>query len=249
MARLIALSYSPWSEKARWALDHHRVEYAEREHVPMLGEPVLRLLARRPFGRVSVPLFLDGPLILGDSLQIARHADHVGRGAPLFPPGQDEAIAAWNRRSDVVMGSGRARLIGRIVRDPEALSESVPAFVPAPLRAAMRPLAAMGAQFLARKYRTRSGDAAERERQLLAIEGVLVQLREALAANRGFVVGAALTYADIAMAVALQVVRPVDDRFIALGPATRAVWTEPQLVGEFADLLEWRDRLYAEHRR
>lgn len=35
---------------------------------------------------------------------------------------------------------------------------------------------------------------------------------------------------------------------IRLGPATRAVWTQPALAAEFADLLAWRDGLYAAHR-
>ncbi len=36
--RLIGLHYSPWTEKARWALDRQRVPYAFEEHLPMLGE-------------------------------------------------------------------------------------------------------------------------------------------------------------------------------------------------------------------
>jgi glutathione S-transferase len=59
---------------------------------------------------------------------------------------------------------------------------------------------------------------------------------------------AAGTGVDLTMAVVLQMVSPVDDRFIRLGPARRRAWTEPTLASEFADLVEWRDRLYAEER-
>jgi hypothetical protein len=34
----------------------------------------------------------------------------------------------------------------------------------------------------------------------------------------------------------------------ALGPATRDAWSTPELPSRHADLVEWRDRLYATHR-
>ena len=59
----------------------------------------------------------------------------------------------------------------------------------------------------------------------------------------------AFSFADITMATSLQFILPVDDRYIALGPATRDAWTHPTLASEYADLLAWRDRLYARHRQ
>jgi glutathione S-transferase len=50
------------------------------------------------------------------------------------------------------------------------------------------------------------------------------------------------------MAVLLQAVAPVADRYIRLGPATRQVWSQPELAAEFADLIAWRDTLYERHR-
>lgn len=80
-----AESFAPWCETARWALDHHRLPYRSREHVPLLGELALRLVARRPFGRVTVPLLIDGSLVLMDSVAIARHAESRGDGANSCP--------------------------------------------------------------------------------------------------------------------------------------------------------------------
>ena len=57
------------------------------------------------------------------------------------------------------------------------------------------------------------------------------------------------TYADINAAAMLQLVRPADDRYMPLGPGTREVWTHATLGSRFPDLLEWRDGLYAKHRR
>ena len=47
---------------------------------------------------------------------------------------------------------------------------------------------------------------------------------------------------------AVSGVSPVADRYVPLGPATRAAWTQPELVAANADLIAWRDRLYERHR-
>jgi glutathione S-transferase len=54
MPTLVYLPYSPWSEKARWALDYHGVRYDQSIHVPITGELPLRLRTRRFGGRISV---------------------------------------------------------------------------------------------------------------------------------------------------------------------------------------------------
>jgi hypothetical protein len=48
--------------------------------------------------------------------------------------------------------------------------------------------------------------------------------------------------------VAALVVEPVQHPRIVLLPALRQAWTAAPLVGEFADLLAWRDGLYASAR-
>jgi glutathione S-transferase len=50
------------------------------------------------------------------------------------------------------------------------------------------------------------------------------------------------------MAVVLQMVSPVRDAFIPLGPRMREVWTNESLAADFGDLLAWRDQLYDRHR-
>jgi glutathione S-transferase len=57
---LVGEGFSPWTEKARWALDHHGIRYRCEEYVPLAGEPWLRLRARRFHGRISV-LTCSGP--------------------------------------------------------------------------------------------------------------------------------------------------------------------------------------------
>src|SRR5262245_24245928 len=107
MDRLIGIPNSPWTEKARWALDHHKVPYLFRESLICFGLPLWRLRAGRYRGRRSVPVYRGQSGVLTDSFDIARFAESGGGGAPLFPAGRDEEVDAWNRESETAMASGR----------------------------------------------------------------------------------------------------------------------------------------------
>lgn len=242
MPHLYAESFAPWCEKARWALDHHRVRYRYTEHVPMLGELALRIAAGRARGLVTVPLLVHGDEVLMDSVAIARHAEREGEGAPLFPAEHEDEITAWNQRSEEVMTSGRALLLPRLGRSSGAVREQLPPFIPNALRPMLQPLASSGVSYIARKYGVRAEDGPVHESRVRA---ALEPLRAALAAGRERLVGDTLSFADITMATALQFILPVADRYIALGPSTREAWTHQALASEYADLLAWRDRLYA----
>jgi len=238
---LYAESFAPWCETARWALDHHRVSYRTREHVPLLGEVALRVSGRRPFGRVTVPLLVDGPVVLMDSVAIARHAESRGHGTPLFPPAEERALARWIERSDGLMTSGRAMLLPRIGKSRDALREHLPGSVPDALRPALQPVAAAAVAYLLRKYAVRDDQEAHHES---LIRQALAELRAALAGGRDHLLGDRLSFADVAMAVSLQFILPVADQYIRLGTATRAAWTHASLAADHGDLLAWRDRLY-----
>lgn len=232
---LVSLPYSPWSLKAKWALDHHRVRYRLGTHLPMLGEPLLRLRTGRWSGKVSVPILLTEAGAVMESDAIARWADAHGEGEPLFPPGLEAEIERWNDIADEVLDAGRARVIERSLASREALLESVPG--PRVLGPLLVPVGKMGARFLARKYG--SDRAGGRE----VIERGLATLREALDGDP-FLVGDRFTFADVAMAAALACVRPPGARWDHLGDASRACWTDEGLAEEYAELLEWRDGLF-----
>ncbi|NVB42539.1 glutathione S-transferase family protein [Pseudenhygromyxa sp. WMMC2535] len=239
------LSFSPWTEKARWAVEHHRLPYRYREHTPLLGEPALRLRARkRPAGRpASVPLLIDAHGVWTESDAIARHAEAVGSGAPLFSAEHDPAIDRWASRSDEALRSVRALVLAAMNADTQAQVELVPPLVPGPLRAPMRGISAMGIGFLARKYDTDPS-------AIAAHTATVSRFCEAVEASLGdgeHLLGDALSYADIVAAVVINGILPLERTFADM-PATRRTWTRPELAERFAALVAWRDRLYAAHR-
>ncbi len=242
---LYSVSYSQWSEKARWALDHHGVRYQGREYMPIFGEPALRKRLGRWTGKISVPLLLTDAGPIEDSLQIALYAEANGSNpVALFPDKHRDEILEWNERSESAMRAGRAMLSTRVLEDPEAQREAMPP-MPKILRNLLKaPIAHLGVAYLRRKYDY--GTDFDSQRKVL--RQTLETLTETLADGRPFVLGKAFTYADICMAVTLQCVRPVTDEFIRLRPATRKAWGDVGLASEFSALLDWRDQLYETRR-
>lgn len=244
MADLHAARYSPYSERARWALDHHAIPYREREYVPMLGEPMMRLRTGAWSGKITVPVFIDGKVVLRDSIGIARHADAHGAAAPLFPAAQEDAIAGWIRASDALLEAGRALLLPKLVKDRAAAADTLPTWTPRFLRPLLVPLAVNGTKYLIKKHVARGRDPQADE---ATIRGVLDRLRAALAGGRATLLGD-FTFADVTMAAALNMVRPVEHDAVPLGAAERVAWTRADLAAAYPELLGWRDRLYASRR-
>ena len=125
---------------------------------------------------------------------------------------------------------------------PGAKVEALPASTPALLRPPLTVATGLTLGFLRWKY----GFGRDGEARMHALRATLEDLRVALAGRRHLL--DVFSYADVAMAVVLQMVKPVADRWITLGPAIREVWTNDELARDFSDLVEWRDGLYAAHR-
>lgn len=206
----------------------------------MLGEVLLRIKARsRPRGtKPSVPLLVDGDDVLCSSSAIARHAERVGRGEPLFPSDLDAEVERWVAISDRILGAGRARVLAGLRSNRAAQREALPAIIPGAFRAALSPIALTAAIYLGSKYDVPRDHVAEAER---TIRPALDDVRVALG-GRPYLLER-FTFADIAIAASLQTLVP--RARAALGPATRAVWSNEALAREYPDLLEWRDAVYA----
>src|SRR4051812_533417 len=94
--KLITLKISPWSERAKWALDHHQLVYETIQHAPFLGERRLRRLVGAQKKRATAPVLLAGEQILTESWDIALYADREGKGSKLIPPDREGEIRKWN---------------------------------------------------------------------------------------------------------------------------------------------------------
>jgi glutathione S-transferase len=251
MTELLGITYSPWSEKARWALDARGVAYTFRFYQPLLGEPALRIKLRRPVGRVSVPvLTTDAGEVIAESVNIARWADRQGGPPTLFPAERDAAIARFSDLSERALAAGRALSLRRMLADDAALAE----MVPGPLRRALGPaakhLGRIGVARTLRKYRGHeAGEEVHREVLVEALDELRAALAKAPAPEGGpKTIFGALTYADIAVAQVLIFVEPAADG-PKLGKASRKAFADDDLRAKYPDLLAWRDDLYRALRR
>ncbi|MFB0614321.1 glutathione S-transferase family protein [Aurantiacibacter poecillastricola] len=234
---LVGETFSPWTKKARWALEHCKVAYDYDEYVPTLSEPRLRWRLRQWGGDVSVPvLFADDRAICG-SWEIADFANDASDDQRL---GDFSAIEPWNDLSEAALAEGRARVLMCISGNDEALAESLPEFIPLRLRRPLRFLARDGARRLERKYRHLVEPG--------ALRASLLKARQTLAKTESGYLLDQFSYADIAMAVVLEIIAPIARHEPQLGRATETCWNDPALSEEFADLIAWRDRLAGDER-
>jgi glutathione S-transferase len=253
MAELLGLRFSPWSEKAHWALEARQVPFTWRTFSPILGEPALRLKLGRWSGNVTVPVLTDDEgRAIGDSADIARWADGRGEGPSMYPAGREQEVERFVALSERGLEAGRAVSLRRMLDHDAALRE----MAPKPLRKALGPLSVSVGRFgirrTLRKYGTARGEREAYERAAVEVlEELRASLAKAPAANGSGVkvktLLGTLTFADIAMAQVLVFVEP--PKFgLRIGPATREAWRDEGLCGRFADLLEWRDALYEAYR-
>jgi len=229
---LIGESFSPWTKKARWALEYCSLAYDYKEYTPTLSEPGLRLRLKQWTGKISVPVLITGDQVLRDSLDIAAFANKYSNTEKL---GNWSDIEPWNLISEAALQQGRTELVRRILTNNQALEESLPSFIPTFLRKPMRFSAKDVAARLDRKYAdlVRPG----------ALRNGLTKIREGLENAKSDYLLGEFSYADITMAAVLEVIAPIARTEPPLGPATQACWQNEMLASEFSDLVDWRNRL------
>ncbi|HEY1098074.1 MAG TPA: glutathione S-transferase N-terminal domain-containing protein [Myxococcota bacterium] len=244
---LVSLPVSPYSERARWALDHHCLVYTTIVHAPFIGEKKLRALTRVADGvTATAPALIEGDVVIADSTGIARYADaHAdAAGAKLFPADDDGAVDRWVLFANNTSAASRLLVTAALLDSGAALDETLPSSLGI-LRAPLRPVTRYGTRWFARKYGVVVNDDTVADATDV-IRQALRNLRAALN-GRQFLL-ADFSWADIVTCLMLQGVRPVVHERYRLRPATRRAWTNEALASEFADLLAWRDALYATRR-
>jgi glutathione S-transferase len=230
MDLLIGEAFSPWTRKARWALDYCGVRYRYREYTPLLGEPWLRMKLGQWRGTVSVPVLLVGAGAVRGSFEIARHAARIADDGRL---GDFDAIRSWDDISESGLAAARTRVVRAIAGNGDALDESVRG-IPGVLKPVSRALTRSVVNAIDRKYAHLARPDAHPH--------ALLALRKGLQdSGTGFLLES-FSYADITMSSLLDAASPAPD-VPHPGEAHRKCWTNDALALEFADLLEWRDGL------
>ncbi len=229
---LIGEAFSPWTQKARWALEVCGIGHAYLEYTPLIDEPALRLRTRNWRRPATVPVLVDAGAVFPDSWAIACHAESRAPGRLMH---DTAAVAHWNMLCDGALAEARTRVLRSMLQRPAALDETVADQMPWCPTAVKRVAAGAIIRRLERKYRH------------LYQPG---SLHDALTAGRrqlgemqsGFLLDR-FSYADIALAVVIETIAP--SIRTSRGPATLACWTDDGLAGEFADLVAWRDGIAA----
>ena len=176
-----------------------------------------------------------GGVSIGDSFAIAREADRLGDGA-LVPVELLDEITTWNERSERLMRAGRARILARTEESRDVQIESLPPHLPRALRGVLAPTVRIGTAYLRKKYAVRPVTDEDLEPDLAAI-------RAAIAGDPSRPLLGRFTLADIAIATALQAVRPHRSEPAGLLPAQREAWARPELATRWEDVLAWRDAM------
>ncbi len=244
MSTLFGSSVSPWSEKTRWALDYANFHYQHQEFTPMISNLGVRIKSKRFFNRISVPLLIDGDSVFTDSFSIAKHANTLSQKDALFPHDKLSDIDHWNYISEQTLEAGRALVVIKMQSNREACLKSLPPFFPESIKPLMLPIAKSGLFYLKKKYGFNEKNT-QRYEQI--IEDNLQKLQDALAKSPQYLLGS-FTYADICMAVTLQVIKPIQNNNVMLDPATEQCWTNDTLAEKFSELITWRDSIYQQYR-
>lgn len=266
LPELVGISYSPWTEKARWALDYCEVPYHYSEHTILLSMPKLSRRLKRPGSEITVPLLIlenestprDLPRTLMDSFEIARFADEHRKPGKisLFPENTLYEIKHLNMLCESVLDATRALVIQKVMKDRQALEDSLPRSIPRTFRPVLKFMSRMGTRYISKAFdidkKTDAGQRLALTQGIFMLNKVWKKIVSSTssedASKSPFLMSDQFTYADILLATTLQGVMPVADSFIPLTPALREAWSQPELAQEMGEILAWRDVLYHSYR-
>jgi len=241
--RFITMPHSHYCEKARWALDRSGIAYVEEAHVPLFHRR-----ATRPAGGSSVPVLVHDGKEYTDSTDILLHLDNLGAG--LFPADRalrDDVMRLEEDFDENLGPHARRWAYWRLLPHSSLLRRAMSRGVPR----AERALLPVILPYAKRLIRTRLKiTAASVARSAERVREVFRQVESRLGDGRAFLVGDALTAADITFAsLAAPVLFPPGYRgaLPALEELPTAVQHEVAgfrncVAGAFAL------RLFAEHR-
>ena len=231
---LYAISYSPWSQIAAWALSAREIPFQYKHYTPVLSEPLIRLRSGYWTGTVSMPIIRIEKRYVRDTFNILEAIDEVeAKGPPLLT---SAAARDWVEKAMHMSAARRGCITRATANSNAALDESNTLFRSRIAKTCSRPIARAVAKKIARKYD---------DPDVAIARSILTDLTQALKDTR-YLTGT-FSAADIAMGVTMDVVAPPDDRYVKRGPHTRLLWADENLKRDFPEAIAWRDALYAQH--
>ncbi|MBX9943817.1 MAG: glutathione S-transferase [Reyranella sp.] len=238
---LLQFRYSPYNEKARWALDLKQLPHRRTDLMP--GPHMAKV--RKISGQTATPvLVVDGRAIAG-SAAILRELDRL-RPEPPLHCGRPE-VAAVERKFDDDLGPRiRRKVLALLLEDHGYFCRVFAEGQSALGRTAYRMMLPL-AQGMVRRGNGITGRAAIDDGESALQEGLALVAERSRAT--GYLVGADLTAADIAAASILaMVVDPPDSTMTKPRPmpAGNAAWIASVQAHPGA---AWVRAIYARHRR
>ncbi|MBX7195888.1 MAG: glutathione S-transferase [Sandaracinaceae bacterium] len=196
--RLVTISFSHYCDKARWALDHAGLAYHEEAHLPGFHAPAVR----RAGGKRTTPVLVTDEGVLPDSKDILAWADRQRPEARLYgraPEERREIEALEAMLGDELGPHTRRWAYFHILPDRAAtLAMFTSQTVTPSHERAIVPFAFPVLRPLMRRAMRIDAEGAERSRK--KVDATFDTIAERLSDGRAFLVGDALSVADITFA-------------------------------------------------
>lgn len=235
---------SHFSEKARWALDHHDLAYRDARLIPGLHMAVIRGLKLK---RTWVPILVLGKNRIQGSGAIIDQAELLGGGRSLMPPAESDRrkVTEWEARLDDDVGVALRNALYSVLIDDARLLRRVWTYAATPVeKLAMVPLLPVVQWNLPRYYRLTPTNVAACQARFDRLTHDL----DAHLEDNDYLVGNTFTRADITAAALLApLVQPAGHPFPyeLANPDSLAPY-----VARYEGRPFWRyvERLYRDHR-
>jgi glutathione S-transferase len=238
---------SHYCEKARWNLDAKGLSYTVKNLMPGFHRPVMKRLAK---GSGSVPVLVDGEVVLGDSTEIALHLERTYPSPALLPPAGPERdrVLELEQYFDDVGVHVRRWAYGQILGSGADLGQMFFRGYGAPQRFFGRMMVPLLKAVLRRQYRIYPPKVEESRQKVLA--GLDRLERELGGDPSRYLVGSSLTLADITTASLFAPLVMAQGSPYVFEPGILI----PKALGQMAEEVrarpagQWLVRLYQQHR-
>lgn len=231
---LYILPFSPWSKRVLVAQHSCHAPVTMREYKPPLSEFILWVRMRFAKRKITSPAFFPhgGGEVLMDGEAISRVLDaaRTSDSFTLFPPEHDPALRILLAHAETVASYGRAETFRNL--DGAAFKSLL---FPRWMRGLpfTDAIARLAIRMMNKKYAEESEKCTEEKARI-----ALTAIRDAITASKGeefrFLVGEALSYADIAVGLSLIILCEDKTSFI---PFSRM----HPIGKDFLDVKQWGD--------